>query len=227
MTMPRAYLITAPTVAVMSAAEVKAMIRVGSATADAVVDAMVGAVTDTIDAASFGWLGRALRPQTWELRLPWFCHGEGIRLPYPPVSAVSSVKYDDASGVEQTLVANTDYRVIALGDAWETIVAPLYGSSWPETRWDEQGSVRIRYISGYPATPSDVLPRNVKSYVALGVQGLLTMGAPAGAHDIFTTAEVYPGDGGSKRWDLSNSDKFLAGMEQTMGGLLSPLRVYA
>jgi hypothetical protein len=41
-----------------------------------------------------------------------------IVLPYPPLQSVSSVKYLDVNGVDQTLVLGTDYRVLGMGQTF-------------------------------------------------------------------------------------------------------------
>lgn len=69
-----------------------------------------------------GWPGRALRPQTWELRFNGFpCGYQGsgyyrdfqradrIVLRHPPTLTVDSVKYDEGDGVETTLVEDTAF----------------------------------------------------------------------------------------------------------------------
>src|SRR5262245_34930396 len=110
------FLIAPPTAAVVSAAEVRTMLSLSSSTNTALLDLMIGAVADTMDAATGGWLGRALSPQTWEYRLDKFPSGKcAIRLPYPVLTELTSVVYVDSAGDEQTLTADTDYRVIGLG----------------------------------------------------------------------------------------------------------------
>jgi uncharacterized phiE125 gp8 family phage protein len=78
-----------------------------------------------------------------------------------PVNSITSVKYDDADNVEQTLVLGTDY--------WEGLsgmypfIRPISG--WPPTMYDKPGSVRIVMDVGYynytvspamPSTPDDL-----------------------------------------------------------------------
>lgn len=210
-------LITAPSDAVMTPSEARTMLGLSSATGDALLEAMIEAVTNRLDPASGGWLGRALRPQTWELRLCEFPSSD-IRLPYPPVTEVASVKYDDSNGVEQTLVLDTDYRVFGLGDMRETRVLPVYNGSWPAARYDSE-SVRIRYVAGYPTGDTDAMPGAIKAAIALGVRHLVS----TGEQSMFLSGEDIPGVR-SRRWSISSEAAEL--VERAMMDLLANLRVY-
>lgn len=226
----QAHLITPPSVPVMAIAECRAMVpAIDADTSDALLAAAIDAVTGTLDAASGGWLGRALRPQTWELRLPGFPSADprslgpfsayaAIRLPYPPVTAVTSIKYDDTSGTEQTLVLETDYTVFDLGDKDMTTIRPPYQGIWPIARWYPE-SVRIRYVAGYVLTPADLMPANIKAAVALGVQYLRSNTE----RSLYQSAEEIPGVLG-RRWVVS--DAAGAAIERVSSNLLGGLRVY-
>src|SRR5689334_14755400 len=87
-------LITAPTDDVMTLSDCKAALGISGTSQDTLITALLAAVVGQLDPASSGWLGRALRPQTWEFRLFGF-PSRGIDLPYPPLISVTSVKYDD------------------------------------------------------------------------------------------------------------------------------------
>ena len=89
--------------------------------------------------------GKALLTQTWELRLDRFpCE---IRLPRPPLQSVTSIKYVDTNGTEQTL-ATTEYQV----DAYEepARIREAYSKTWPTTR-GQMNAVTIRYVAGFTA----------------------------------------------------------------------------
>jgi uncharacterized phiE125 gp8 family phage protein len=161
-------LITAPTVDVVSLVDMTAHLRVDASDDDVLIAGLVAAVAGTLDPATGGWLGRALRPQTWELRLDGFpC--EEIALPYPPLIAITSVKYDDTGGTERTLAPATGYRILNAGGLGKTILAPPYGTSWPVARADRE-TVRIRYQCGYPPTPApDPLPAAIAAWIKLHV----------------------------------------------------------
>jgi uncharacterized phiE125 gp8 family phage protein len=65
-------LITPPAADVLSRDEVKQHLRVDFSDDDALIDGFIAAAVNQLDPAAGGWLGRSLRPQTWELRLPSF-----------------------------------------------------------------------------------------------------------------------------------------------------------
>lgn len=198
-----AVLITPPTVPVVTLEEAKAHLRVDHADDDALIGGMIAAAVGHLDPAGSGWLGRALRPQTWELRLDAFPCGP-IHIPYPPLISVESVKYDDADGVERTATVGIDYRVLS-GGAWKSRLEPIYGGSWPSARCDHE-AVRVRYVGGHApaagATP-DVLPFQIKAAV------LLMVG------DLFAFRETVATGGPAK-----------VPVSATVDALLSTLRVY-
>lgn len=72
---------------------------------------------------------------------------DSMRLTQRPVSSVSSVKYYDEDGVQQTL--STD--VYSFDSALQEIRLDVQ-QSWPDTqqRWD---SVVVRYVTGYSTVP--------------------------------------------------------------------------
>ena len=108
------------------------------------VSSLIAAATGHIDGPG-GWLDRAIGVQTLEARLDNFDCGS-IRLPFPEIVSVTSVKYLDGSGVEQT-VAGNGYEL--LGPS----LVPVYGATWPTPRWARE-AIRIRYQAGYaPGAP--------------------------------------------------------------------------
>lgn len=179
------YLIEAPTDDVVTLAEAKTQLRVSGSADDAIIEALIQSAVDQIDPAGGGWLGRALRPQTWELRgngFPCWYDGCGYArnfhkaywapLPYPPLIAVDSVKYDDGDGVEQTLVEGTDFRVFQ-GGIGQASIAPVYNGSWPSSVRCDPESVRIRFTAGYEnASGVDEMPSPIKQAVIMMVKSL-------------------------------------------------------
>lgn len=156
-------LITAPTVEPISLAEAKAHLRVDTTDDDALIPIYIGAAR--VDCEE--WAGRAFVTQTWELVLDKFPVDE-ILLPRPPLQSVTSIKYDDAAGVEQTL-ATTEYTVdTASQPGW---VVPVTGG-WPIATFEGINSVRIRYVAGYimtnsPADLTENIPASIKAAILL------------------------------------------------------------
>ncbi|HKQ02640.1 MAG TPA: hypothetical protein VJ735_20145 [Actinomycetes bacterium] len=109
---------------------------------------------------------RQLVTATWELVLDSFFE-EGIFregalwLPRPPHQSITSIKYLDGSGVEQTW-ASTDWgHDVPAAPISETQqkarVWPAYGKTWPQTRC-QPAAVKVRFVNGYGATFDSVPP---------------------------------------------------------------------
>jgi len=106
--------------------------------------------------------GRAFITQSWELKLPCFpwC---AIELPRPPLIEVTSIKYLDTAGVEQTWT-NTNYIVTGVAEAGgRGCIEPAYGISYPST-YPVPDAVRIVFKAGYGA--AGAVPQGIKD--ALG-----------------------------------------------------------
>lgn len=164
----RVTVITPPE-AVVSWAEADAHLRLSGYTAEqAFVEGLVAAVTGHLDGPD-GWLGRALGAQTLEAKLDSFAAMDGLRLPYPPLIDVASIKYLDSSGDEQTADPSS-YEI--RGDR----IGLAYGQSWP-TPLDHPESVRVRYRAGYVANPEadplvNALPAAIRAAILLMVSDL-------------------------------------------------------
>lgn len=99
---------------------------------------------------------RSFITQTWDLFLDEFPERDPIiRVPKPPLQSVTTVKYTDASGVVQELVAVTDYQVDTKSEPGR--ISPAFGMVWPVTRV-VLNAVEIRFLSGGIAA-ADVLEK--------------------------------------------------------------------
>lgn len=111
--------------------------------------------------------GRALISRELEL---WLSHWweEGIfrdgrlRLPWPVVSLIESVKYLDSDGTLQTFSASTGWDAeLPEGDhAPRAEVFLRHGQCYPSAR-RQPASIKIQYTTGYGDTPDDV-PGQIK-----------------------------------------------------------------
>jgi uncharacterized phiE125 gp8 family phage protein len=135
--------VTAPATLLVSLAEAKAMLLVDHAADDALITAMIAAATSEAQ----GVAARAFVTQTLQLALDAWPDDGAVRLPHPPLQAVTSVKYFDADNVEQTIAA-ADYIVIA--DTTPGLIVPAAGKAWP-TGLRLFSPIRIRYTAGYGA----------------------------------------------------------------------------
>lgn len=137
---------TPPAAEPLSLTEAKLHLREPSAADDALVTALIAAARSQVE----NYVHRALITQTRELKLD--CFPACIELPFPPVASVTSVKYTDLNGAEQT-VAGGDLDTDVNSSPGR--VQPAYGSTWPSTR-PGFNAVRVRYVCGYGAAGSDV-----------------------------------------------------------------------
>lgn len=106
---------------------------------------------------------RILMPTTVRIGLDHFPGGR-LCLPHTPVQSITSIKYLDGAGVEQTF-SPANY-VVDLG-SFPPSVSLAYGQSWPQTQ-SVANAVRIVYVAGYEsaaAVPA-ALKAAIKLYVA-------------------------------------------------------------
>lgn len=141
-------LVTAPEAELVTIEELKAHLRVDSADHDEFIIACRDAAVAHLDGFA-GILGRGLAEQEWCLYLDRFPAGR-IRLPLPPLLAVSEITYVDAAGDSQTLTEDDDFTVLAGARAE---VTPVYGSTWPSVRCQPR-AVAITFTCGW-AAPED------------------------------------------------------------------------
>lgn len=154
-------LITAPAVEPVTLTEAKAHLYVTHPDDDTLIAAYIAAAR--MDAENR--LARALVTQTWELTLDAF-HAV-IELPMAPLASVTSIKYLDSAGVEQTLDPASYY---ADTDSEPGAIVPGYGLVWPATR-DQRNAVRVRYVAGYGADGTFV-PASIRQWILLRIGAL-------------------------------------------------------
>ena len=178
MTVSRLSLVTAPTVLALHLNEVKAHLRIEPTdnNEDALIMAYLRAAIDTIDGRD-GWLGRALCTQTWDYALDSFPSSgrfnqyAAIMLPLPPLQSVTSVKYFDSDGNEQTWAASK-YTVSGANDWGPARVVPAFGEVWPTIR-DIPDAVVVRFVAGYTDTSTNTqnaVPVPISQALLLGTQ---------------------------------------------------------
>jgi len=156
-------LVTAPTVEPVTLSEAKQHLRVTDDADNAYITNLIVAARQAVESGESWSLERSLINSTWRLTLDGFAARVSvIELPRPPVASITSITYDDAANVAQTMASNR-YRL--LSDAEPARVMPVYNDEWPEAI-SYPGSVRITYVSGYGATAATV-PQAIKQAVLL------------------------------------------------------------
>lgn len=118
-------------------------------------EALIGTIITAARQWCEEYLRRAIGVQTLEVVLDGFPQlGKKAIMLRPPVVSVTSVKYIDIDGAEQTLISGSDY--FKSEDSEPAELRPY--SSWPITR-NTADAVRVRYQAGYYAGGSPVLSK--------------------------------------------------------------------
>lgn len=171
--MPFLKMITAPTEEPITKEEFKdafARILDASADEDILIDSFIVAARMHGENVI---THRAWASRTIELVLDAFPHE--ILLPYPNVTALTSIKYKDTFNVEQTLSSSL-YQTddVSAGDKGDDVfppmrIRPAYGVSWPQT-YSEMNAVRVRYTCGWTAKAN--IPDAIKTWMNLRVASM-------------------------------------------------------
>lgn len=153
--------ISGPAEEPISVAEAKASpsLRVDATTDDVAIGGLITAARKMAEARAL----HAFVTQTLELVLDGFPDG-GIEVPMPPLQSVTSVKYIDTDGVEQTLDSSL-YAVDA--DSIPGIIVPAYGETWPTDVRDEINAVRVRFVAGFGGAV--LVPEDIKAWIKIMV----------------------------------------------------------
>lgn len=118
---------------------------------------------------------RALITQTWDYWLDYFPGSNWygaqfvtpivwvkcweLIVPRPPLQSITSIKYIDTNGAQQTL-ANTEYTVDSKREPAR--IVPAYTKVWPTPRAGIPNAVQTTFVAGYGASGSAV-PEELKT----------------------------------------------------------------
>lgn len=142
----RVFVVTPPA-PVVSLAEAKSQLKVAGTGEDTLITGYIAAATETLDGPD-GWLGRAIGIQTLEARFD-LTSFSSVRLPFPPIVDLISVKYLDATGTLQTADL-ADFEL--MGDE----VTPAGSSFVWQGGSPRREAARIQYRAGYAAVPAPI-----------------------------------------------------------------------
>ena len=138
---PSLTLITGPTTEPRTATEAKLEARIDGSAEDALITELIAAAREHCE----NYTGRQLYLATWRATFDTF--PTRIELPKVPLISVSSIKYIDSAGVQQTLAAS-GYQVM---QSKFGKVVPAYGEVWPHTR-AQPDAVEVEYKAGHVDT---------------------------------------------------------------------------
>lgn len=184
--------------------------RLSITTSGDVLEPLVAAACAQIE-PPLGWTGRAFGRQTLEMRadgFSWRQWSRGVTLAGPVVS-LTSVKYLDNLGAEQTLdPANYELQGDRVVLTTDTSSLCVYVSHEP---------VRVRFVAGYGVDDPQLEP--AKHAVAMMVRHSVALGT----EDLFIRSETVDGVGSQSR---SVTDAALGLMSKASESLLQPYRIY-
>jgi len=149
--------ITAPSTYPVTLADAKLHCKVDTNADDALITSLITAASDMAEQKT----GRAIMPQTWELTLDAF--PDAFELTRVPVQSITSIKYYDTNGVQQTLSGSL-YTLSNTDEYGFAYVVPIYNGTWPSTR-GQINAVAVRYVAGYADAAS--VPEGIKQWIKL------------------------------------------------------------
>lgn len=150
---------TAPASLPITVAELKTHLRINDLTdqyEDDLLEAFINAAVVTAER----YCRIALINQTWTGKLDRF--EDEIILPSPPLVSVTTLKYYDTDGVQQTL-ASSYYQLDTLSRPGRVLRA--YNQSWPTLQGRPQG-VEIVWVAGF-GTSAAAVPESIKHALKL------------------------------------------------------------
>lgn len=148
-------LVTEPTEEPVTVDEAKDWLRITDESEDYLIASLIVAARQYAET----FLQRAIVSQTWELGLDDFPSNGVIKLPFPNLISVSSVKYYDDTNVQQTL-SSDNYLVIT--NSLPGQVELKYGFVWPST-YTRSNAVLVEFVAGYG--DSSLVPDGLKTAI--------------------------------------------------------------
>lgn len=144
----------------VTVAEMKQQLIIDSSFTDD--DTLIGAYIGAARLQCEAYTGISFIHSTWTETVDYFPTCREIWLSVGNVASVTSIKYVDSDGDEQTF-DSSNYIVDKNGSRCR--IALAYGKSWPTSRM-QANAITIEYISGFGAAASDV-PEAVKIAIKL------------------------------------------------------------
>lgn len=152
----KATLVTGPTIEPVSVDDARLQCRLGdNHEEDEYLAALITAARVHVE--NITW--RALISQTWDFSYDTF---DVLKIPKPPLSSVTSVKYYDGNSTEQTL-ASTVYETGEINGIG--VVRLKYNQTWPPTQGHDD-DITVRAVCGYGTTAASV-PANYRHAIKL------------------------------------------------------------
>lgn len=151
---------TAPTAEPIDLAEVKAHALPIAGDQEPLLLGMITAARQVAEQQ----LQRTLLTTTWELSLDAWPYGYEIVLPRPPLASVTSVKYWDVNGTQQTL-SSAYYFVDTIAEPGRVVLKDTY--YWPSLQDGRPMPITIEYVAGW--TKAEDVPQAIRQWLLLHV----------------------------------------------------------
>jgi len=140
-------IVTEPAIEPITLDEAKLHCRIDAGDENSIVTALIKIARQYVERIT----NRALITQTWELRLDdW---PSEIWLTRPPVQSITSIKYLDTDGVEQTW-SDALYQTDLYAEPAR--ISPIYGESYPDLETGAYNRVIVRFVNGYGDAASQI-----------------------------------------------------------------------
>lgn len=149
---------TAPNTRPVSTAEAKTHAHVTTSEDDSDIADMIEAATEHVE----DWTGLQLMTATWTWTLDTFPTSDTLVSPINPMATVTSIKYLDSDGVQQTWDASK-YDKDFTSMPGRIVLA--HGETWPVIRGSEINSVEVIFTAGYGA--ASAVPKHLRQAIKL------------------------------------------------------------
>ena len=150
--------VTAPASLPVTIAEAKAFSRITISDDDTLLTALIATAT----AHAEHYTGIRFVTQTLDLYLDSFPGAIGTILVPGPVASITSIKYIDADGDEQTM-DSADYITDLVSNPAR--ITPAFEGEWPETR-GQVNAVTVRFVQG---GSTSACPEEAKTFIKVYV----------------------------------------------------------
>jgi len=182
-------LVTAPAIEPLTIAEARDHLRIDNDDSNAIIRNLIRAARSYAET----YQHRALIQQTWDITYSAF--GD-LEIPKAPISSVTSVKYYDVDGVQQTL-ASSVYKVASADPSYITLDED---QEWPSVQPIIE-PITVRIVAGYGTTAEDV-PQMVRQAMLMliahwyenreaSIIGVSAMRAPIGVDALLQGERLY------------------------------------
>jgi uncharacterized phiE125 gp8 family phage protein len=181
---------TAPSIEPVTATEAKLHCKINTSDDDNEVTILIQAARKYAET----YTGRQIITAHWYFKGSAFPSGD-IVLPKSPLQTVTSVKYNDLNGDQQTFSSGS-YTVVTPNHDLGRIVLN-YGEDWPTAR-SETHSIIVEYKAGYGDATTDV-PENMRAAILMMILGMYDYRGPVtdvrvqelpAMHDLLATERI-------------------------------------